>query len=486
MYKKSIFWFRQDLRVQDNTGLFEAVQNSENVLPIFILDTNIIESFWGLWDKKFWFIREALELVSTDLKKLGWDKVIVFHGKPEEIIPELVKKYEIECIYTNTTYGHYGKARDGKVAKLSKCKFESHKDFLLAEPHEVEQRKVFTPFYKLWQKYLYPLCPTDISPLSKGRRFEELEITEFRQLKTEEQTESSDFIELEKHPYFTMEFGQERFQRLPFPHYNDIRNNLDKDGTSRLSPYLRFGVFSIKQIYNKILPPPNLLLSGEEQKNAPPTQGELPEGLRGFPEKGTHEESYISELAWREFWWQIYYNFPETKEIEFQEKRRHIQWSQDNEMFEKWCRWETGYPVVDAAMKQLNKTNWMHGRARMIVASFLTKDMHIDWRLGEEYFKKMLLDYDEAVNLGNWQWGASVGADPKPLRIFNPILQSEKFDPKAKYIKKYLPEVESEPLHAIHNPLESPLSYCAPVVDHRIETKVARELYKTPDYEATP
>jgi deoxyribodipyrimidine photo-lyase len=446
MYNRSLFWFRQDLRIQDNTGLFEAVNGSEEVLPVFILDSNIVDNFWGLTDKKFGFIREALEKISAELKVLWGDKVLVLHGKPEEIIPELVAKYNIDCIYTNTTYGSYWKQRDEKVAELCTCNFESHKDFLLVEPHEVEQRKVFTPFYKLWQKQEFDTA--------------ELEIRDFKQFKTDEQTEANDFIEIEKHPYFTMDFGQKRFEKLPFPYYNDVRNDLDKDGTSRLSPYLRFGVFSIRQLYNKVHT-----------------------NYESFPEKGTHEESYISELAWREFWWQILYNFPNTKEEEFQEKRRNIEWSRDQELFEKWCEWKTGYPVVDAAMMQLNETNWMHGRARMIVASFLTKDMHIDWRLWEAYFKKMLLDYDEAVNLWNWQWWASVGADPKPLRIFNPILQSEKFDKNAIYIKKYLPEVSLENINAIHNPLETPLSYCKPIVDHRIETRVAGELYKNSDYE---
>lgn len=439
MYKKTIFWFRQDMRVQDNTGLFEAVHWSKEILPIFILDTNIIESFWGLTDKKFWFIREALDQVSSSLKALWGDKVIVLKWKPEEIIPELVRKYEIECIYTNTSYGTYGKQRDLRVADLCKCAFESHKDFLLAEPHEVEQRKVFTPYYKLWQKLDFDTA--------------ELEIGILNQLETEEKTQASDYIKLEKHPYFTMEFGKQRLEKYIQSNYIDVRNDLDKDGTSRLSPYLRFWVFSVRQIYNRA-------------KDI--------------------SETYVSEMAWREFWQQILYNFPGTKTTEFQEKRRHITWSQDEIMFNKWCTWETGYPIVDAAMKQLNETNWMHGRARMVVASFLTKDMHIDWRLWEQYFKKMLLDYDEAVNIGNWQWSASVWADPKPLRIFNPILQSEKFDKQAIYIKKYLPEVALESIKAIHNPLEIPLTYREPIVDHRIETRVARELYKNPDYEATP
>jgi len=282
------------------------------------------------------------------------------------------------------------------------------------------------------------------------------------QLETKEQSEASDFIDIEKHPYFSIEFWQERFNKLPISNYNDIRNNLDIDGTSRLSPYLRFWVFSIREIYNKHL------INGN------------------IAEKWWPGEHYISELAWREFWWQIYYNFPHTKTLEFQEKRRYIKWSHDEILFQKWCKWETGYPVVDAAMKQLNETNWMHWRARMIVASFLTKDLNIDWRLWEQYFKEKLLDYDEAVNLWNWQWGASVGADPKPLRIFSPLLQSEKFDPQAKFIHHYIPELKYVPLKHIHNPIANTLEYCPLSVDHSKAQARSKEIYKQSsiDFEA--
>lgn len=430
-YNSSIFWFRQDLRTSDNTGLFHAVENSKNILPLFILDTHIIWNFWWSTDIKFWFIREALEQLSQNIQVLGWEKVIVMHGKPEEIIPKLVETYNIDAIFCNKSYGQYGSSRDEKISQSVQCNFHSYKDFLLVEPHEVERRKVFTPFYKLWQKVD---CNTN-----------EFSISRISQLKTQEQSEAKDFIEHKKHPYFTMEFGKKRFQKLPVSWYESYRNSLDVDGTSRLSPYLRFGIYSPRQLYNKVK---------------------------------DKDECYISELAWREFWWHILHHFPETREIEFQEKRRRIDWSQDAKLLEKWQKWETGYPIVDAAMKQLGETNWMHGRTRMIVASFLTKDLHIDWRLWEKYFKQKLLDYDEAVNLGNWQWSASVGADPKPLRIFNPCLQSEKFDPDAVYIKKYLPEVNLENTKSIHNPLDNILSYNTPVVDHKVETKIAREIYK--------
>ena len=435
MYKKSIFWFRQDLRVQDNTGLFEAVHGSKEVFPIFILDENIIWKFWGLEDQKFWFLREAIEQVSENLVKIWGEKVIVFQWKPEDIIPNLVKKYDIECLYTNTSYWSYGKKRDLEISEKIKdlwCQFESHKDFLLVEPHEVEQRKVFTPFYKLWQKI--------------GFDTNELELTHFSQLVTQEKTQAVDFIKTERHPYFTMDFGKKRFESYIRADYKDIRNDLDKDGTSRLSPYLRHWIFSVRQIYNRA-------------KNV--------------------SEHFVSEMAWREFWWQIFYNFPETKQKEFLEKYRYIVWEQDQEKFRKWCQWKTWYPIIDAAMRQLNETNWMHGRARMVVASFLTKDMHIDWRLWEAYFREKLLDYDEAVNLWNWQWGASVGADPKPLRIFNPILQSQKFDPDWKYISHFIPELKNQDIKAIHDPLENKLWYIEPIADHREATRRAREIYKS-------
>jgi deoxyribodipyrimidine photo-lyase len=214
---------------------------------------------------------------------------------------------------------------------------------------------------------------------------------------------------------------------------------------SRLSPYHRHWVFSIRQIYNKAK---------------------------------YVSDSYVSELAWREFWHHIFHYFPNTKHEEFLEKYRSIEWSHDEFLFRKWCDGETWYPIVDAAMKQLNTTNWMHGRARMIVASFLTKDLHIDWRLWEKYFAEKLLDYDEAINLWNWQWSASVWADPKPLRIFNPILQSQKFDSNAKFIQKYIPELLHQNIAAIHDPLQKNLWYIRTIVDHREETRIAREIYK--------
>lgn len=435
--KKSIFWFRQDLRTFDNKWLIEAIKNSNELLPIFILDKNIIPDFLWLTDKKFLFLKEALLNLDLELKKLWW-KLTIYHDFPEKIIPEICKKYNINTIFTNKSYSIYWKNRDEKILDFclnNKIDFLNFNDFLLVEPEEIEQRKVFTPYYKLWQKKLIEKWYKIENPVNFKQIQNDFDIKIFLDEK----------ISWENHPYFTMDFWKNRLENYIRSDYETFRNDLDKDWTSKLSPYLRFGIFSVRQIYNIA------------------------------KEKSTH---YVSELAWREFWQHIDYYFPFTKEIEFQENKRHIEWRHDEKLFEKWCNWETGYPIVDAAMKQLIETNWMHGRARMIVASFLTKDLLIDWRWWEAFFKKHLLDYDENVNFWNWQWSASVWADPKPLRIFNPCLQSQKFDSEAKFIKKYIKELEFEKAERIHNPIDNLLIYNDIIVNHNEAQKIARIAYK--------
>lgn len=435
--KKSIFWFRQDLRTFDNKWLIEAIKNSNELLPIFILDKNIIPDFLWLTDKKFLFLKEALLNLDLELKKLWW-KLTIYHDFPEKIIPEICKKYNINAIFTNKSYSIYWKNRDEKILDFclnNKIDFLNFNDFLLVEPEEIEQRKVFTPYYKLWQKKLIEKWYKIENPVNFKQIQNDFDIKIFLDEK----------ISWESHPYFTMEFWKNRLENYIRSDYETFRNDLDKDWTSKLSPYLRFGIFSVRQIYNIA------------------------------KEKSTH---YVSELAWREFWQHIDYYFPFTKEIEFQENKRHIEWKHDEILFEKWCNWETGYPIVDAAMKQLVETNWMHGRARMVVASFLTKDLLIDWRWWEAFFKKHLLDYDENVNFWNWQWSASVWADPKPLRIFNPCLQSQKFDSEAKFIKKYIKELEFEKAERIHNPIDNLLIYNDIIVNHNEAQKIARMAYK--------
>ncbi len=471
MYKRSLFIFRQDLRLQDNTALIEAISYSEEVFPIFIHDTRAIEDF-GVDDARFWFIREALEAIDTELQKVGW-RLTVYQWVPEDIVKELIEKYTIDAVFLNRSYSPRGKVRDDAILKICDEKnidFHSYQDFLLVEPHECEQRKVFTPFSMLWKKFLiaHP---------------ERLEVRKFDGSKVlwyipTDHHEIGEIITVPHHTYWTLALGQERIER-DFSHYDELRNLPWVDGSTRLSPYIRFGVYSVREIYRKFVPKPSF-------ERWCPKDGRFP--IPGNPQSAKADSSFqkelisetlLNELIWREFWYHIAYYFPFTYDLEFQERRRLIKWNQDESLYEweRFQQWKTGYPLVDAAIRQLIETNWMHNRLRMVVASFLTKNLGIDWRLGEKWFRKYLIDYDEAVNYGNWQWSASVGADPKPVRIFNPLLQSEKFDAECKFIKKYLPELEDIDPKRIHT-LYLNWVYISPIVDQKESAAVARERYR--------
>lgn len=438
MHKLSLFIFRQDLRIQDNTAFIEAIAHSDMVFPIFIHDTRAIDEF-GEDDPRFSFIQEALDIIDIELQKHNW-WLTIFRGKPEEVIVDIFKKYPIDAIYLNRSYSPRGKERDAQIeilARQNAVDFFSFQDFLLVEPSECEQRKVFTPFSLLWKKFIYAhpdrliIHETD---LSGGKFFVP---SEYKKIS---------LSVIKKHPYWTMEFWKERMGR-DFSSYEDERNTPSIDGSTRLSPYIRFGVFSVREVYKKVKDNPTLL----------------------------------SEIIWREFWYHIAYYFPSMYELEFQEKRRHIRWENDTYMMKKIEMAETGYPLVDAALRQLYETNWMHNRLRMVVASFITKNCLIDWRWWEKLFKKYLIDYDEAVNYGNWQWSASVGPDPKPLRIFNPLLQSEKFDTEARFIKKYIPGLQNIDPKRIHT-LDLAGVYYRPIVNQRESANLAKERYM----ESTP
>ena len=436
-YTRSLFIFRQDLRTSDNTALIEAMKNSEEILPVFIHDSRAIEDF-GIDDPRFGFIREALESIDTAFQKV-WGRLTVYQGNPEDIVWDLLEKYNIDAVYMNRSYSPRWKDRDDRILNLCDTKwvdFHAFQDFLLVEPHECEQRKVFTPFSMLWKKFLIA-HPERI-------QIHEFDGTQSKWFVPEDRREIGEVITVPHHKYWTLTLGQERMGR-DFSHYDDLRNLPAVDGSTRLSPYIRFGIFSVREIYAKVSSNPTLL----------------------------------SEIIWREFWYQIAYYFPFTYSLEFQERRRTIEWKKDEasyewEMFQKW---KTGYPLVDAAIRQLIETNWMHNRLRMVVASFLTKNLGIDWRMGEKWFKKYLIDYDEAVNFGNWQWSASVGADPKPVRIFNPLLQSEKFDTECKFIKKYLPELEGIDPKRIHT-LDLKWVYVWPIIGQKESAADARERYR--------
>lgn len=439
MHNLSIFWFRQDLRIEDNLGLIKAINLSKQVLPIFIFDKNILKTN-PKSDPRVWFIFDSVEKLNKDLKSL-WAYLQVYHWKPQEIIPDLILKYKIDGIFTNRSYWTYWTWRDKLIKEYciqNWINFYSISDFLLVEPEEIDAYKVFTPYYKkwLWIVQSKNIITQKIEKITSPN----IELNSLSKIKEE--------INPWENKYWPINLWEKRLNTLEFNNYDESRNLPYIDWTSMFSTYIRFWILSIRQIYNKLTSLNN-----------------------------SWANTIISELAWREFWQHIIYHFPLAKSMEFQEKRRKIKWQNDTKLFEAWKEWKTWYPIVDAGMRQLKQENWMHNRVRMIVASFLTKDLLIDWRWWEQYFKELLIDYDENVNIWNWQWSASVWADPKPLRIFNPILQSQRFDPECKYITRYVPELKFEPLAAIHDPIKYKLNYHKPIVDHYTNSKIAKQLY---------
>jgi deoxyribodipyrimidine photo-lyase len=436
-YHRSLFIFRQDLRLDDNNGLIKACHKSDEIIPIFIFDTNIINTLPKL-DKRLWFLIDAIQELDLQLRKKG-SYLSIYYGDPEEIIPDLVKKHGINALYWNESYGKGAVSRDAQMS--SRCRENSiacniTRDYMLVPIDSVPVRKVFTPFYKLRTKHIeaHPIV-TQNAPAHIHSPKIDISLLQW----------IIQNLSYEKNTSRDIHFPIDRVESFSFEQYADTRNIPSLDGSSRLSPYIRFGLISIRRLY--------------------------------LHAKKHGAESYISELAWREFWNHIFFHFPETRSQEFQEKRRNIQRENNLEHFEARKNGMTGYPMVDAGMRQLKAENRMHGRVRMVVASFLTKDLLIDRRWGEKHFSDYLIDYDTNVNVGNRQWSASVWADPKPLRIFSPMLQSERFDPDCIYIKKWIPELAHYSPKEIHAPLENNLDYAKPIVDHYIWSKKAKERY---------
>lgn len=436
----NIYIFRRDLRLADNLGFLQACTDSETLLPIFILDENIL-SRSPKNDLRLGFLCDALLQLQSELQKKNSD-LFVFHGTPEKIVAHLLQQYPQANIFANKSLGTYGNKRDKKIKEIctkNGTEFFVEDDSLLVPIDAVPVRKVFSAFYRKWaeiDKKKPQQAPKKIPDLPSALPNNTVPIDEMRKK-----------INAGENKYWPVDMVFSRLRTMDLAAYPDKRNAVDEDGTTRLSPYLRFGIVSCREAFSHIASCP-------------------------------FDTSVLQkELAWREFWTHILYHFPRTKEEAFQEKRRGIAWKKDKKKLQAWKDGKTGYPVIDAAMRQLNQENWMHNRARMFVASFLTKDLLIDWREGEKYFSEKLLDYDEAVNIGNWQWSASVGADPKPMRIFSPLLQAERFDPKAKYIKKYIPELEHHSPQYLHNPLKYSLDYISPIVDHAVAQREAKQAY---------
>lgn len=430
-----LYWFRRDLRLDDNRGFIKSCKLGNEIVPIFIFSEYLLEKF-KTKGEKLGFIVSAIEKLDKELKNIG-SKLYCFKGNESEIFEKIIPIIKPDIIITTKSKSWSGEEIEEKVKNVARkysINFEAvEADFL--NTNKIPYTKVFTPFYKKWIN----LVDVKMFELEKNINTPDIKLTTIDEIKKE--------LNYLKHKIFNNFDIDSILRNFNFKDYANKRDYLDIEGTSRLSPYIRFGIVSVRKIYNYVV------------------------NITG------NNDQFIKELSWREFWYHIKENFSYFNELEFQEKRRGITWINNENLFEAFINAKTGYPIIDAAIIQLKTENWMHGRARMIVASFLTKDLLIDWRWGEKFFMEYLLDYDEVVNVGNWQWSASVGPDPKPMRIFNPILQSNRFDPHAIYIKKYLPELKDIEPSLLHDPLKNRLSYHRPIVNHYEMSKLAKELY---------
>lgn len=454
---RSLFIFRQDLRLHDNHWLRQTVQSSQEVFPVFIFDTNILTRF-PEQDPRLWFIAEALRQLDKDLKKVG-SYLTVCYGDSIEIIQSLATSLKVDSIARNRSYGDNSFTRDQAISTWADHHWiitKSYSDYLLVEPEEVIPMKVFTPFKNRWLKELDTKNYTEsytidtITTPTWSQEDYSFPLYRWDDL-IPPQIANSLTYQLTK--FRAVDLWFQRMMTFDFTRYDDTRNIPSIDGSSKLSPYTRFGLVSIRELYSELL-----------SKNDP-----------------THTATYISELARREYRQHTAHHFPESRIMEFQEKKRNINRDNNKELFKARCEGHTGYPMVDAGMRQLVQEKRMHNRVRMVVASFLTKDLLIDRRRGEQFFAQHLLDYDANINIGNRQRSASVWADPKPMRIFSPMLQSQRFDPTCAYIKKYIPELENIHPDKIHDPLKYDLSaygYVRPIIDHYEWSKKAKEIYK--------
>ena len=425
----SIFWFRRDLRLDDNVGFYEALKSDHPVLPIFIYDTEILDQL-PKDDARVNFIYNTLQNMRSTLQKEHDSSIAMFHGKPLEIYEQLVDEYDIHSVFTNHDYEPYAKERDDNIKSFladHNITFHTYKDQVIFEKDEVVKKdgdpyKVYTPYMKLWKaqfkSYNLEIFYTNsyLTNLVKNTRLPNLSLSDIGFTKSSQQ-----IAEYTVTPTLIQD-------------YENTRNFPAKDATSHLGPHLRFGTVSIRKMIKKAV----------AEKN----------------------EVFWQELIWREFFMQILWHFPHTATEAFKPRYDRIEWRNNEDEFKLWCDGQTGYPLVDAGMRQLNQTGFMHNRVRMLVASFLCKHLLIDWRWGEAYFAEKLHDYEMASNVGNWQWVAGTGVDASPyFRIFNPTTQIDKFDKNHDYIKQWVPEYKEK-------------NYPDPMVDHKDARERSLKTYK--------
>ena len=425
--KISVCWLRRDLRLFDNSALYHALKSEFPVVLIFIFDKHILGKLSDKTDKRVQFIHQRLQEINAEAQQNG-SSLLVYHEVPKMAFSKIISEYDVQGLYTNHDYEPYAIERDQEIAGLLEeqgIPFETFKDQVIFERSEIMKPDgspytVFTPYSKRWKERLYkesvPVFPSEDlldnllkMPPKKVPSLADIgfEATEFKVPKLD-------------------------FSEALLKNYHNTRNLPFMEGTSYAGIHLRFGTVSVRQLVKM--------------------------GLK-------HNEQWLNELIWREFFMMILFHFPHVEHHNFRRKYDRIPWRNNEREFELWCKGETGYPMVDAGMRQLNETGWMHNRVRMVVAGFLTKHLLIDWRWGEAYFSEKLLDYELASNNGNWQWAAGTGCDSAPyFRIFNPSTQLKKFDPKLEYVKTWIPDFRPD--------------YLPPIVEHPFARARALETYK--------
>lgn len=424
----SIFWFRRDLRLEDNAALYHALKNNKQILPIFIFDIHILKRLENKKDKRVNFIYNTLKKIKNQLETIG-SSLLVFYDSPKNVFSQLIQKYQVINVYVNRDYENYAKKRDLEIENLltkKQIKFYSFKDQVIFDKSEILKDNgtaytIYTPYMNKWRGKLTNFY---ITPYPNKKYFSSFLKTapfsfpKIEELGFESTQEDSSIPEI-----------NEKLIR----NYNKNRNYPSIDGTSRMSVHLRFGTISIRSVAAKAK--------------------EL-------------SDVWLNELIWREFYMMVLDNFPFVEERSFKKQYDRILWKNDEKDFQAWCEGKTGYPLVDAGMIELKETGFIHNRVRMIVASFLVKHLLIDWRWGESYFAEKLIDYELASNNGGWQWSVGSGCSAAPyFRIFNPEEQIKKFDSKHEYIKKWIPNY-------------NPDKYIKPIVEHKFARQRALKTYK--------
>ncbi len=479
----SLLWMRRNLRLEDNRPMSVALSKSEKILPIFIFDPDILARFNNKSDRRLSFLVATIFEINKKLRQFG-GQILIFHGKPKNILPKLAKLLDAKNIYADQDFEPDNIKRDKLVKQqlTNIAELEFLCDHLLLPPDTILNQnnlpyKVYTPYMRAFRRFITKDNFDFFEKITVNNEFFKEYVCDLsNKLLNIDLTifESTDLVPL------NIAHGQQeilkqigyiyqqdnlwipqnvndklsRFIENKLELYKEHRDFLAIDGTSAISPYLRFGLISIRKCYRLAF-------------DTSQTNGNI---------------NWVNELIWREFYAMILYHFPEIVTEEFQEKYRHkIPWKKDYDLFKKFTDGQTGFPIIDAAINQLVQDGWMHNRARMIVASFLTKNIFIDWRMGEEFFAQYLMDYDLASNIGGWQFASSCGTDAQPyFRIFNPFTQGKNFDNNALYVKKYLPDLQLVNSNIIHDPNFTNIypNYPKPIIDYQESRRTAIEIFK--------